>query len=141
MATSTKHETYLKAFYKRNCKKSWTSFEDFKKEVGTPLSKKSRLSRRCINKGFVPGNLEWSSVINHRSKYMITTIQGNVASLRSACEQDGIKYSGPAAFMNCYPDMKNSPQEVYEFFRMEKTARRAFKRNLFKHGIRQKLFT
>jgi hypothetical protein len=140
MKNKKRRDNYLKTFFARNCKGNWDSFESFCSEVGIPTSNRAKLSRTCLQKGFVPGNLQWANVVNYKSKYMITTTQGNVASLRAACEQDGINYSGPAIFMHNYPDMKTAPQEVYRYFKMSRASRMAFKRNVFKKAIREAQF-
>lgn len=140
MKNKKRRDNYLKSFFIRNCKDNWKSFEAFCADVGVPTSNKAKLSRKCLQKGFTPGNLHWSTVTNYKSKYMIITSQGNVACLRAACEQEGVKYSGPAMFMKCYPDMKNSPQEVYQYFKMNRSSRMAFKRNVFKKAIRENQF-
>jgi len=93
-----------------------------------------RLTRKCIQKGFVPGNLIWAKTINYSSSYLVKTGSGNVASLRSACEQDGLRYRNVVNYMNHYP-VRSNPQAVFELVKMDKTSRRAFKRNAFVAAI------
>ncbi len=128
---TNKQAIYTKSFYTKNCdKKQFGSFEKFLKQIGEPPKKKSRLTRRCIKKGFVPGNIMWADSVNKTSKYLITTMEGNTASLKAACEQDGVGYSNVANFIKRY-ELSSCPQSVFNFYKMDKNMRTNFRKRAF----------
>ena len=132
--TSLSHPK-LYSFWYRNCRENFPSFEDFCKEVGSAPNRKMKLTRKCVKLGFVPGNLVWAKTINYSSGYLVKTASGNIASLRSACEQDGVPYRNIHNYMNHYP-IRTNPQAVFNLVKMDKNSRRAFKRNAFVDAIK-----
>ena len=126
---------YLKSFFNRNCKSNWDSFDSFLEEVGTPVKPRVRLTRKCITRGFVPGNLVWARNINNSSAYLVRTSKGSVASMRHACEQDGVKYNNPILFMRRF-DMHDNPQAVFNYSKLDKNTRKAFRRNALADAVR-----
>jgi len=134
MTTATIFQQKLHSFFTRNCKDNFASFEDFLNDVGNPPRRNMKLTRKCIKKGYTPGNLVWAKTQNRSSGYLVKTSSGNVASLRSACEQDGVTYQSVHNYMNHYP-IRSNPQAVFELVKMDKNSRRMFKRNAFVHAI------
>lgn len=69
------------------------SFLAFFDEVGHRPSKKYRLSRIDFNKGYLPGNVKWSTIKEHErntNKNRIVTYQGQRMALAEAAERAGI---------------------------------------------------
>lgn len=130
-----KTKQYLKRFFNLNCRKNWDSFESFMAEVGTPHKPNVRLTRKCITKGYVSGNLMWAKAANRSSAYLVKTASGNVASMRAACEQDGVKYMKPMSFMSNY-GMQANAQAVFLYSKMDKNAKKMFRRNALANAVK-----
>ena len=125
----------LHSFFVRNCKANFSSYEAFLADVGNPPRRNMKLTRKCIKKAYIPGNLVWAKTPNRSSGYLVKTASGNIASLRSACEQDGVPYQNIHNYMNHYP-IRTNPQAVFNLVKMDKNSRRAFKRNAFVDAIK-----
>lgn len=135
MSKKTLH--YLRSFYYSNgCHKNWDSFSSFVKEVGSPVKPRVKLTRKCITKGFAPGNLIWARNTNRSSAYLVKTANGDFASLRHACEQDGVRYHNPIMFMRNY-DMGANPQAVFNYSKLNTQAKKAFRRNALANAVRE----
>lgn len=133
---TNKIKKHLKNFYFNNCQNGhWNSFEHFLLEVGTPPKNNMRLTRKCIQKGFVSGNLGWATHTNHRSRYLVNTLSGNIASLKAACEQDGVKYQTVYSLIKNY-SLTDCPQAAFNFGKLDKTARKAVRRKACKEAIK-----
>lgn len=69
------------------------SFAAFFKSVGTRPSKKHRLFRNDLDKGYVPGNVRWADRFEHSRhtrKNRIVVFQGEEMALAEAAERAGI---------------------------------------------------
>ncbi len=60
---------------------------------------------------------------------------GKTASLRSACEQDGVKYINVMQLMNKYPVLRSNPKSAFSYTKLSKDAKIQFKRNIFAKAI------
>jgi hypothetical protein len=130
-----KQQTYTKGYYSRYCKGSFASYEDFMNHIGQPPKTNMLLSLKCVSKGYTSGNIFWAVHPNRKSRYLVKTLNGNTASLKSACEQDGVKYGRVYTTITAY-NLQDSLQAAYAFGKMDMNARRAFRRNAVATAIK-----
>lgn len=133
---TTKQLKYAKSYYNRNNGKAeWGSFDNFLTDVGTPAKSNMRLIRKCLTCGYKKGNIGWATKSNYSSRYIVKTTTGNLANLRSACEQDGVKYHSVINYIRGY-ELNESPQAVFQFAKLDKNAKKMFRRNAFASAIK-----
>lgn len=132
-----KQQAYAKQYYYGNkCKATFGSRQAFLDDIGNPAKAKMRLTLKCISKGHIPGNIMWAMHPNRSSRYQVTTMQGNTACLRAACEQDGVSYTNVYQALRRY-NLEDNPNAVFAFSKMDKGARSAFRRQVITKAIRQ----
>lgn len=128
---------YIKSYYNRNCKNGqWESFLAFALSIGVPPKANMKLTRKCIKKGFIPGNLMWAKTVNYNSRYVVNTLAGNTASLKAACEQDAVHYPNVMYLVRNY-DLAANPQAAYNYCKLDKNSRRTIKRHAIATAIKQ----
>ena len=123
-------------YYGNKCKATFGSRQAFFDDIGNPTKAKMRLTLRCLSKGHTPGNLMWALHPNRSSRYQVTTMQGNVACLKAACEQDGVKYPNVSATLRRY-GLEDNPSAAFAFNKLAKSARSAFRRQVVAKAISQ----
>lgn len=137
ISMSKQKSNHLKSYWYSNCRKTgnWESFEHFLLSVGPPPKNNMRLTRKCIKTGYTPENLMWAKAENRSSRYLVNTFGGNTASLRHACEQDGVKYPVVYNMIKNY-DLTDCPQAAYNFGKLTKESRRTIRRKAFVEAIK-----
>jgi hypothetical protein len=77
------------------CDEWKNDFAAFYAYMGEPPSKKHSINRKDNDKGYEPGNVEWSTLreqLDNRSCTILVTFNGTKISLGKLCEEQGVNY-------------------------------------------------